>query len=88
MIELAVISFQLKTMLFPCKYKLHKSIPRNEHESQGNILKEDRSLQSLRELPSQKSVLPPENVIGRAVRLSRARTDRDFTGSVGPGLED
>ena len=43
-IELAVISFQLKTMLLPYKYKLHKSIPTNEHESQGNILKEDRSL--------------------------------------------
>ena len=30
----------------------------------------------------------PENVIGRGVRLSRARTDRDFTRSVGLGLED
>ena len=31
---------------------------------------------------------PTENVIGRAVRLSWSRADRDFTGSVGPGLGD
>ena len=33
-------------------------------------------------------VMGSENVIGRAVRLSRARADRDFSGSVGLGPGD
>src|SRR5271154_3839322 len=36
----------------------------------------------------QLSSMNPENVIGRSARLSRSRADRDFTGSVGPGLGD
>src|SRR5579859_578902 len=37
---------------------------------------------------AQVTVTASENVIGRAVRLSRARADRDFTGSVSPGPRD
>jgi hypothetical protein len=36
----------------------------------------------------EKPMSGPENVIGRAVQLPRARADRDFTGPVGLGPGD
>src|SRR5579859_6720024 len=55
------------------------------HQIQSN---RESCLDRVSESESTTLMLRTENVIGRAVRLSRARADRDFTGSVGPGPSD